>query len=111
MDAVKEVAQEEKKYFENYMEYAKLIKRKAESLLGEAKVYVFGSVVECKNTPMSDIDILIVSENVPKSQWKQAKIKGKILKEIDVFAPFEIHLATPKQFEWYRRFVRNMREV
>ncbi len=111
MDAVREIAWEEKKYFENYMHYAKLIKKKAESLLGRVEVYVFGSVVECKNTAASDIDVLIVSENVPKSQWERAKIKGEILKEIDVFAPFEIHLATPKQFEWYRRFVGSMRRV
>ncbi len=111
MDAVREIAREERKYFENYMHYAELIKKKAESLLGKVEVYVFGSVVERKHTAASDIDVLIVSENVPRTQWERAKIKGTILKEIDVFAPFEIHLVAPKEFEWYRRFVRSMKRV
>ncbi len=111
MDAVREIAKEEREYFENYMRYAKLIKRKAESLLGKVEVYVFGSVVERRHTAASDIDILIVSENAPRSQWERAKIKGMILKEIDVFAPFEIHLVTPKEFEWYRGFVRSIERV
>ena len=111
MDAVREIAKEEKKYFENYMHYAKLIKRVAEEELGKAEVYVFGSVVEKKHTPASDIDVLVVSENAPKSQWERSKIRAKILKSIDVFAPFEIHVVTPREFEWYRRFCKKIRRV
>ncbi len=65
-----------KKYFENYMEYAGLIKELAGDLLGNAEVYVFGSVVEGTYIPASDIDILIVSENTPKRQSERAKIVG-----------------------------------
>ncbi|AEA46806.1 nucleotidyltransferase domain-containing protein [Archaeoglobus veneficus] len=111
MDAVREIAQEERKYFENYMEYAQKIKKVAEGSLGKADVYVFGSVVEGRHTPASDIDILIVSENTPKSQWERGRIRAKIMKAIDVFAPFEIHIVTPKEFEWYRRFIQKMRKV
>ncbi len=70
MDAVREIAREERKYFENYMQYARLIKEIAENILGKTDVYVFGSVVERRHTPASDIDILIVSESTPKSQWE-----------------------------------------
>ena len=111
MDAVREIAQEERKYFENYMQYARLIKEIAEGILGHADVYVFGSVVEGRHTPASDIDVLIVSENTPKSQWERGKIRAKIMKAIDVFAPFEIHIVTPKEFEWYKRFIRAMEKV
>jgi len=45
------------------------------------------------------MDVLIVSENTPKSQWERGRIRAKILKAIDVFAPFEIHIVTPKEFE------------
>ena len=111
MDAVREIALEEKKYFENYMHYARLIKKIAEEILGKADVYVFGSVVEGRHTPASDIDILIVSENTPKSQWERGKIRARIMKAIDVFAPFEIHIVTPKEFEWYKRFIRAIVKV
>ncbi len=111
MDAVREIAQEERKYFENYMHYAKLIKEIAEDDLGRTDVYVFGSVVEGRHTPASDIDILIVSENTPKSQWERGRIRAKIMKAIDVFAPFEIHIVTPKEFEWYKRFIRAIAEI
>ncbi|MFW6194351.1 MAG: nucleotidyltransferase domain-containing protein [Halobacteriota archaeon] len=75
-DIIAQTAEEERKYFENYAEYAKLIKELAEDLLGNAEVYVFGSVVEGKSTPASDIDILIVSENTPHRQSERAKIVG-----------------------------------
>ncbi|ADC65217.1 DNA polymerase beta domain protein region [Ferroglobus placidus DSM 10642] len=111
MDVVREIAKEERKYFENYIYYAKLIKEKAKELLGEAEVYVFGSVVEGKHTPASDIDVLVVSKNMPKKQSERGRIRAEILKSIDVFAPFEIHLANEKEFEWYRRFVKNFVKV
>ncbi len=72
---------------------------------------VFGSVVEGKHTPASDIDILICSKNAPRKMEDKAKIVGRILKEIDVFAPFEIHLVNPKEFEWYKRFLRKVVRV
>jgi len=110
-DVIREVVQEEKKYFDNYLEYASLIKTLASNLLGEVEVYVFGSIVEGKHTPASDIDIIVVSRNMPEKQGERARIRGEILKQIDVFAPFEIHLANPREFEWYKRFTSNMIEV
>lgn len=104
-DIIAETAEEEKKYFENYMEYASLIKELAEDLLGTAEVYVFGSVVEEKHTPASDIDVLVVSENTPRRQSERAKVTGKIVKAIDVFAPFELHLVNYKELKWYERFI------
>lgn len=48
---------------------------------------------------------LIVSENTPHKQGERSKIVGKIIKEIDVFAPFEIHLVNYKELKWYDRFI------
>ena len=110
-DILIESANEKRKYFRNYLTYAKKIKEIATKLLGKSEVFVFGSVVEGKHTPSSDIDILIVSENVPKSLEDRAKISAKILKEIDIFAPFELHIVNEKEFEWYRRFLKKTIKV
>ena len=48
MDIVRELLKEREerlKIFENYKEYAKIIKKIAQEIFGEVKVYVFGSVV------------------------------------------------------------------
>jgi len=110
-DIQREIAEEEKKYFENYIYYAKKIKEISESILGEVKVYVFGSVVDGEYTPSSDIDILIVSKNAPSRQYEKAKIVGEILRKIDIFAPFEIHIVTPREFKWYKKFIRKVIKV
>ena len=111
MDVIKEVVEEEKKYFENYKEYARKIKEIAIRELKDAKVLVFGSVIEGKHTPSSDIDILIVSKNLPKSSENRGKIRAKILKEIGVTTPFEIHFADLNGFEWYKKFIKKFEEV
>jgi predicted nucleotidyltransferase len=103
-------AKEEEKYFRNYLVFGRKIKEIVKNL-GDARVYFFGSVVEGDYTPTSDIDVIIVSRNMPKSLSKRNKIKVKILKEIGIFSPFEIHLVNEKEFEWYKRFVKKFKEV
>ncbi len=110
-DVFIETAREERKYFENYRHYAELVKQLAKKMLEDAEVYVFGSVVEGRYTPASDIDILIVSRRVPKRNEDRARIVGEILKELDVFAPFELHVATPELFELYKRFAKRMEKI
>ena len=46
MDFVIENWRENRKYFENYMDYARVIKRVVRRKLDDAEVFVFGSVVE-----------------------------------------------------------------
>ena len=98
------VVNDEKKYFENYIDYAKKIKEIAEREVGGVKVMVFGSVVEGRATPKSDIDILIVSDRIPKDI--RSRIRTKILKEIGLFSPFEIHIVNRKEFGWYKNFIK-----
>jgi len=44
-------AKANRKYFENYMEYAKKIKSIANRLLKDCRVFVFGSVIEGRALP------------------------------------------------------------
>ncbi|WP_456477986.1 nucleotidyltransferase domain-containing protein [Geoglobus ahangari] len=106
-----EMVEEDRKYFENWQHYAKIISEVARGNLGDVKVYVFGSVVEGRHTPASDIDVLIVSPKTPRRMEDRAKIAGEILRRVGVFSPFELHIVTPKEFEWCRRFVKRMVEV
>lgn len=102
--------EKQKKYFANPPKYAKEAKRVAEKFLGQAKVFLFGSILTGQATPSSDIDLLIVSPNLPKKQSEQAKIKTKICQKIGPSSPFEIHLVGRKGLSWYRRFAR-LKEV
>lgn len=110
-DARIEMAMEDRKYFENWQHYTKIIAETVRELLGDVRVYVFGSVVEGKHTPASDIDVLIVSSKTPRRMEDRARIAGEVLKRVGIFSPFELHIVTPKEFEWYRRFVGKMVEI
>lgn len=99
-------AKENEKFFKNFLKYARIIKRIAEKELKDLKVFVFGSIVEGKSLPTSDIDILIVSKNMPKKISERSKIKAKIRKKIGLFSPFELHLINEEEFEWYKCFIK-----
>jgi len=42
---------------------------------------------------------------------ERAEIVAKILKKVGIFSPFEIHLVTEEEFDWYKRFVKRFVEV
>ena len=99
-------AKERLHYLENYPKHIKRIKSRAKKILGDVKVIVFGSIVKGEYTPMSDIDILIISENIPSNIIEQAEIKAKLLKG---FKPgiFQIHLVKNEEYtNWYRNFIK-----
>jgi len=90
------------------MEIAKRVKGIVDEFWRDAKVYVFGSVLEGKCTPMSDIDILIVVDGV--SREEAYKVKAAVYKDTD--APIELHVASSEEFErWYKRFIDRLKEV
>ena len=101
-DELINMAKERKEYFENYMHYAKLVK---EAVKGE--VIVFGSVVEGKHTMTSDIDLLVVLDSIERRD----EILMKINEVLGEFHPFQIHLVTRKEFEWYKRFIKKWKRV
>ena len=100
-DELIRIAKERKEYFENYMNYARLVK---EAVGGE--VFVFGSVVEGKHT-MADIDLLVVLDSIERRE----EILMKINEVLGEFHPFQIHLVTRKEFEWYKRFIKKWKRV
>ena len=67
-DFMLELAKENEKFFKNFLKYAKVIKRITKKELKDLRVFVFGSIVGGKILPTSDIDILIVSKNMPKKK-------------------------------------------
>jgi predicted nucleotidyltransferase len=84
--------------------YVERIAKAAKELM-PAEVYVFGSVVKGEATGGSDVDILIKSSNLPKSNLERAGIKVRIeeMAGLPAYHPFEIHLADDDEMEWYFR--------
>jgi len=97
-------------YLSKYRELAGKVKEIVKSVYPEAEVYIFGSVLSGKITALSDIDILIVSNNL--SQEENLKVKVEVLREIGFGAPIELHFATQYQLKnWYRRFTVEMEKI
>ncbi|RLF14100.1 MAG: DNA polymerase subunit beta [Thermoprotei archaeon] len=79
----------------------------AEDILGKCEVYVFGSIAEKQETGGSDVDILIIAENLPKHKERAniiAQIEEKA--QLPLYHPFEIHLVTREESKWYWRHIR-----
>jgi len=87
-------------FLRNFREVAKLVKDIVKRIDPGAEVYVFGSVVTGKYTAASDIDMLVIINDISK--------KYEIIVEVyrNIEAPIELHVITRQQFErWYRRFI------
>jgi predicted nucleotidyltransferase len=108
VDILIERQKRKERYFKNWRFYLKKIKKEAGKILGEkTKVFIFGSFVKGNFGPESDIDVLIVSENLPEDFDERAKIRTKIKSKVGVFSPFQLHLVTPGEFEdWYKKFIK-----
>lgn len=113
VDILKERKEERGKYFDNYLEYAKEIKKQTEAILGKCRVFVFGSVLKKDYHPiLSDIDILVVSLAIAEKPRQKSKIKNQILSRFEFGNPFEIHLITPEEYEdWYSKFIDQKIEI
>jgi len=83
----------------DWRSYAIRIAQAARNLLGPSEVYVFGSVVKGLATGASDVDILIVSSQLPKDHKRRGNLKAEIEEEagLPLYHPFEIHLATDQE--------------
>lgn len=104
---LKERARNKERCYKNYRSIVKKIKQEGEKLLGNAKTIVFGSVVQNKWTPKSDIDILIISDQLPADWEKRRIIKTALKSKIGLFLPFQLHLVTPEEYESrYKKFIK-----
>lgn len=73
----------------------------------EARVLLFGSIVEGRFRPDSDIDILIISGEAGDPMWR-ARLRMKIYREVGGREILELHIVTPKEYEdWFKRFIKN----
>jgi len=87
----------------NWRNVVRKVKDAVLEIFPNARVYVFGSVVEGKATASSDIDILIVIPGLTGGTWEKAEIQAKIEDKIGLCEvnPVEFHIVTPEEAEWY----------
>ena len=97
------------KNLKDYRKIAEKVKEIIREKHENARVLVFGSVVEGKITALSDIDILVICD---LNREKAAELKAEIIKRIGYSVPVELHIATGEEFEkWYRKFIQKFEEV
>ncbi len=87
-------------------ETGEIVRRKVPN----AEIYIYGSVIEGDySVGLSDIDVAIVSD-VFKNREKKLEIFGK-LSRIFMDSPFEFHVLTREQWNFYKNFVKKFRKV
>ncbi|WP_290900435.1 nucleotidyltransferase domain-containing protein [Ferroglobus sp.] len=110
MEFLRDVYKRRKKYFEELEKYLEEIKKFVDYICPDAKVYVFGSVVEGDySVGLSDIDVAVVSNDF-EDRNKKLEVFGKLTKKF-FESPFEFHVLTEEQWENLRRFAKRYREV
>jgi len=66
------------KLLKEWRAWVRRIAEAAEEVLGECEVYVFGSVAEDRATGGSDVDVLIVSVNTPRTNGGRWEVIARI---------------------------------
>lgn len=96
-----------------WKEYATKIAEVTKTILPDSRIYVFGSVIKGEATGGSDVDILVVSRNIPKSGIERAEIKVKIeeLSNLPLYHPFEFHLVNEEEAKLYFNRVKELEEI
>jgi len=81
--------------------WSRRIAEAARELLGPCEVYVFGSAVKGLSTGASDVDILIISDQLPKKCRDRGNLKANMEERagLPLYHPFEIHLVTSREVE------------
>jgi len=70
----------------------------------KVKVVVFGSVVRGDYTPLSDLDILVISKKADKVRY--GEVMERVEEKVGELIGVEVHLVTPEIFErWYKKFI------
>lgn len=92
----------------DYRAVASQVKELVQARWPQARLYVFGSVVEGRYTAASDIDLLVVVDGVGREE--AYRLKADVARTLD--APVELHIATRQELEcWYKRFIGRLEEV
>ena len=96
-------------HLKNYRKIAEKVKEIVKEKYDDARVLVFGSVIEGRFTALSDIDILIICDI---NREEAAELKAEIIRRLGYSTPIELHIATREEFErWYRRFIGRFEEI
>ncbi len=107
---LRRIYEERRKYFENVEKYLDEIKRIVKDECPDAKIYLFGSVVEGNySVGLSDIDVAVVSDEF-RDRERKLDMFGRLTK-IFFDSPFEFHVLTTEQWELFRKLVGGLREV
>jgi len=97
------------RHLKNYREIARRVKKIVTEKCGDARVLVFGSVVEGKATALSDIDILVIC-NLDRDE--RVRLKSEIYRRLGYDLPIELHITSEEEFQsWYKRFIGKFEEV
>jgi predicted nucleotidyltransferase len=98
-------------YIKNLDFYLSKIKDTVKNMDPNAKVVLFGSYVRGNFKPDSDIDILVVVNNI-NNEMDRLRIYHEVNKAIGTTNPFEIHVVTEIEYKsWYIRFIDVYREI
>ncbi len=98
-----------KKIRKEWKDKVKEIKSFCLHKLPDARVFVFGSVLTGSTHPLSDIDVLIVSEvfkNVKSRINFHVDLKERFGDDV-----FEFHLITPDKLPYFLKLARPIKEV
>jgi len=101
-------------HLRRWREYALKVAKAARDVLGDVRVYVVGGIAEGRTTVLSDIDILIVAENIPRDK---KRLYVEILERaIDSYrlpwdAPVELHIVGEKDAERYMKYLGKRVEI
>lgn len=90
--------------FKNLPFYLKNLKSFLKKVDKNCKVFLFGSVAKNDYVLISDIDILIETKLKPKEVIKK-------LRDAGFDEPFEFHVVDRGEFEVYKYFVQELREI
>jgi len=87
----------------SWRRWTERIAEAVEEVVPEAEVYVFGSVVRGEAIGGSDVDILIIVDELPRGVLERAKTRESIVEKagLPYYHPFQIHLVTREEAESY----------
>ncbi len=105
MTVFMETALRRVKMLREWRTWVQRIAKVAKELLPDTQVYVIGSTIRGDYVGGSDVDILIISQEIPRKAVEIAEIKAFIEEKLNLppYHPFEIHLLTPQEAEPYLR--------
>ncbi len=98
--------------------YVGAVAKAARDLLGpDTRVYVVGGAAENRLTVLSDIDIVVVSKNVPHDERKKLYLRLDIKdRAVTLYGlpwdyPIDIHLYNEEEFEKAKKHYRRIIEI